>query len=51
MFFLSFLGIMDKFIIINVHDAILKTRRNNLKKFPHFTLLVYEKKYMLEKSD
>jgi len=36
MIFPSFLGIMDKFIVMNVHDATPKTPRNNPKCFPIF---------------
>jgi len=38
---------MDKFIIMNVHDATHKTPKIKLNFFPFF-LLVYEKKSMLK---
>ncbi len=43
-----FLGIMDFFLITNIHDAPPKTLRNNPNFYAHFSLLVYEKKTCLK---
>jgi hypothetical protein len=49
MFFPSFfLGIMDKFIIMNVHDAALKKNPKKIPNFSPFFPLPYEKKSMLK---
>jgi hypothetical protein len=35
---------MDKFFIMNIHDATPKISKKNLMFFPHFFLLEYERK-------
>jgi hypothetical protein len=50
MLFPSFLGIMDKFIIMNVHDATPKPPKTILKISPFFLLGVWKKLLHVKKK-